>query len=113
MSALYKRSEGGWALSARLRAPRATCGGSNPLKLVRLLLPPRRPDRALPLADFPQLPRDPGVPCLGARRDLLLIEKVCTTHIRDVWRGGKPHKGFCAFSGLRDAGLTIVIPKFI
>src|SRR5256885_16458152 len=72
------------------------CGGSNPRKLVGLLLPPRRPDRALPLADFPQPPRGLGVLCLGVRWDLLLIEKVCTAHIRDVWRGGKPHKSFCA-----------------
>src|SRR5215831_5203900 len=70
-------------------------------------------DRALPLADLPQPPRGLRVLCLGARRPLLLVREVSPAHIRNVWRGGKPHKGFCALLGLRDTGLRIVIPKSI
>src|SRR5262249_61912639 len=64
--------------------------------LVGLLLPRRRPDRALSLADFPQPPRSSRVLCLGARQPLLLVKEIHPAHICNVWRGGKPHKGFCA-----------------
>src|SRR5262249_10580979 len=30
---------------------------------------------------------------------LLLVREVSPAHIRNVWRGGKPHKGFCALLG--------------
>src|SRR5262249_50857607 len=53
-------------------------------------------DRALPLADLPQPPRGLRVLRLAARRPLLLVKEVYPAHIRNVWRGGKPHKGFCA-----------------
>ncbi len=53
-------------------------------------------DRALPLADLPQPRRGLRVLCLGARRPLLLVKEVYPVHIRNVWRGGKPYKGFCA-----------------
>src|SRR6516165_10312002 len=52
--------------------------------------------RALPLADLPQPPRSLHVLCLGARRPLLLVKEVCPAHVRNVWRGGKPYKGFCS-----------------
>jgi hypothetical protein len=51
---------------------------------------------ALPVADLPQPPRSLRVLCLWARRPLLLVKEVSPAHIRNVWRGGKPHKGFCA-----------------
>ncbi len=41
-------------------------GWSEEEKLVSLLMPRRRPDRALPLADLPQPPRGLSVLCLGA-----------------------------------------------
>src|SRR5215472_7945896 len=37
-----------------------------------------------------------SVLCLGARRPLLLVKEVCPAHVRNVWRGGKPYKGFCS-----------------
>src|SRR6516162_6708853 len=51
-------------------------------------------DRALPLTDLPQPPRGLRVLCFGARRPLLLVKEVCPAHVRNVRRGGKPHKGF-------------------
>jgi hypothetical protein len=64
--------------------------------LVSMLMPRRRPDRALPLADLPQPPRGLRVLCLEARRPLPLVKEVYPAHICNVWRGRKPHKGFCA-----------------
>jgi len=66
-------------------------------RFIRSSASPR--DRALPLADLPQPPRGLSVLCLGARRPLLLVKEVSPAHIRNVWRGGKPHKGLCALLG--------------
>src|SRR5215472_9715807 len=56
-------------------------------------------DRALPLTDLPQPPRGLRVLCFRARRSLLLVKEVCPAHIRNVRRGGEPHKGFSALLG--------------
>jgi hypothetical protein len=53
-------------------------------RLVSLLLPRGRSNRALLLADLPQAPRGLSVPCLGARRPLLLVKEVCPAHICNV-----------------------------
>ena len=55
--------------------------------------------RTLPLADLPQPLRGLCVLCFGARRPLLLVKEVYPAHIRNVWRSGKPHKGFRALRG--------------
>ncbi len=82
----------------------ATCASARRGKIASSpwLLSRGRSDRALLLADLPQPPCGLSVLCLGARRPLLLVKEVCPARICNVWRGGKPHKGFCTL--LRAAG---------
>ena len=44
---------------------------------------------------------------------MLLVKEVYPAHIRNVWRGASHTRVSAPFSGLRDTGLRIVIPKSI